>query len=42
MATWRENGKETALKDENENGTPDFEMVDVRDFRGSAQGTACV
>lgn len=36
------NGKEMAIKDENENGKPDFAMVDVRDFRGSAQGTACM
>lgn len=33
--------KKMVLKDEDENGKPDFEMAGVRDFRGSAQGTAC-
>lgn len=35
------NGSKMVLKDEDENGNPDFEMAGVRDFRGSAQGTAC-
>lgn len=35
------NGNKMVLKDEDENGNPDFEMAGVRDFRGSAQGTAC-
>lgn len=28
------NGKKMVLKDEDENGKPDFEMAGVRDFRG--------
>lgn len=40
VGTWC--AAEMAIKDENENGKPDFAMVDVRDFRGSAQGTACM